>query len=414
MGAYAHLFSFVAFEFMGRKPEGPIGIAVSGGSDSMALLHIFAEAAPRVGLTLRAATVDHGLREGAAAEAAEVARVCERLGISHEVLRWQHGAVQGNLQDQAARARYRLLAEWALRVGVSEVMIGHTADDQAENFLMGLSRAAGLDGLSGMRRVWSQSGVRFRRPLLDFPRAELRAYLAKQGVGWADDPSNDNDRFARVKARRVLAALKPLGITVDRLATTIENLAEAQAGLVAASHEIWCRIGREEAGALHLARRDLWLAGPEAMRRLLIDAIKYLSGAEYTPRAGKIFNLVLAIAQHRDATLGGVRFRLKDKQLCILREPRAVAGLECATDQLWDSRWQLTGPHAPDLTIRALGVAGLRACKNWRSLGVARDALLVSPAIWREQTLIAAPLAGFSNGWQANCSPSFASFILSH
>ena len=124
--------------------------------------------------------------------------------------------------------------------------------------------------------------------------------------------------------------------------------------------------------------------------------------------------LLLALLQGRDATLGGCRFRIKDARLTILREPRAVAGLECPTDQLWDNRWHLSGPHAADLTIRALGVEGLRACKDWRSLGIARDALLVIACNLAGQTLIAAPLAGFSNGWCANCSPSFASFILSH
>lgn len=414
MGEDAHLFIFTGFMAVFKKPGAVIGIAVSGGSDSLALLHILAIAAPHLGVTLRAATVDHGLRQGSAQEAAEVAKLCQTLGIAHETLLWKHDAVVGNLQDQARRARYGLLVDWAQRSGVSDVMLAHTADDQAETFLMGLARAAGLDGLAGMRDSWTQGGIRFSRPLLAVCRADLRSFLTKRGVVWMDDPSNDNDRFTRVKARRALKALKPLGITVERLTTTIANLAMAQDGLTKAAYDTWESIGRETAGALHLPSRDLRFAGPEMERRLLLAAIRWISGADYAPRAHKLATLERAIVQGRDATLGGCRFRMKDKQLTILREPRAVAQSECATDQIWDNRWQLSGPHSPDLRIRALGADGLSLCPDWRSLGIPRDALLVSPAIWRGQTLIAAPLAGFSNDWCANCSPSFASFVLSH
>lgn len=414
MGEDAHLFIFGGFMSAFKKPGAVIGIAVSGGSDSLALLHILAIAAPHLGINLRAATVDHGLRQGSAHEAAEVAKICQALGIAHETLLWKHDVVVGNLQDQARRARYALLADWAQRSGVRDVMLAHTADDQAETFLMGLAREAGLDGLTGMRPTWTQAGVRFSRPLLSVCRADLRRFLTRHGVAWMDDPSNDNDRFTRVKARKALTALKPLGITVERLAATVGNLAAAQQGLIWATSDLWARVGRESAGALHVQWRDVGYGSAEISRRLLQTAIKWLAGGDYAPRAHKLVNLEMALGQGREATLGGCRFRMKDKQLTILREPRTVAGLECPTTQLWDNRWHLTGPHAPNLTIRALGADGLSLCKDWRSLGQPRDALLVSPAIWQDQTLIAAPLAGFSNGWCANCSPSFASFILSH
>ncbi|OYU40607.1 MAG: tRNA lysidine(34) synthetase TilS [Pseudorhodobacter sp. PARRP1] len=414
MGEDAHLFIFGGLLSDAKAANRVIGVAVSGGSDSVALLHLLAIAAPHLRLSLCAATVDHDLRQGSAQEAAEVARMCHGLGIPHETLLWQHGAVVGNLQDQARRARYGLLADWAQRRGIGQVLLAHTADDQAETFLMGLAREAGLDGLTGMRPSWMQAGVRFSRPLLAKTRADLRHFLTKRGLRWIDDPSNDNDRFARVKARKVLQALRPLGVSVENLAATVGNLAAAQRGLIAAVADSWSRIGHETAGSLQMSLQDLHTQSSEITRRLLLAAIEWLSGGDYPPRAHKIDTLAVALLQGRDATLGGCRFRIKDARLTILREPRAVAGLESPTDQLWDNRWHLSGPDAPGLTIRALGVEGLAACKDWRSLGIARDALLVTPAIWRGPTLIAAPLAGFSNDWCANCSPSFASFILSH
>jgi tRNA(Ile)-lysidine synthase len=391
-----------------------LGIAVSGGSDSLALLHLCAELAEAMGWDLHAATVDHALRPESAAEAARVGEICAGLGVPHQILRWEHGAIAGNLQDQARRARYGLMAEWAQAEGISHVMIGHTADDQAETFLMGLSRAAGLDGLTGMRRDWDEGGVRFWRPLLGLKRSELRDYLTRHGVAWIEDPSNDNDRFARVKARRALKALKPLGITVGRLNETILHLAEAQDGLRAAASQTWDSLGKEQAGALHIGRREFTRLGWEMQRRILLAAIQWLVNDEHAPRGRKVATLQASVIEGRETTLNGCRFRFKDQTLSIYREPRAVKDLENATTELWDKRWQITGPHAEGLTIRALGVEGLAACAGWRDLKIPRDALLVSPAVWQGATLIAAPLAGKPNGWQAILGRSLNHVLLSH
>lgn len=391
-----------------------IGIAVSGGSDSTALLHLYHQAAAKLGLTLRAVTLDHALRAESAAEAAAVAAMCQSLGIAHDTLRWDHGTIVGNLQDQARQARYRLIAAWAREKGLADVAIGHTADDQAETFLMGLSRAAGLDGLSGMRPTWQSEGVKFHRPLLAISRADLRAYLTRHGVTWVDDPSNENDRFTRVKARRALQALRPLGITVDRLSDTIQHLAMAQQSLRRNALTAWTTAGREEAGAVHFDWAKLLRFGGEIERRLLLAAIEHIAGNPYQPRAEKIFNLRLAISQGRGGTLHGCRVTVANGIVSLYREPKAVKSLHTTTTEIWDNRWQMIGPHAPDLTIRVLGADGLRACPDWRTLNIPRHAILVSPAIWSGNTLMAAPVAGFAQGWQAKLTRDLNEVILSH
>ena len=179
-------------------PETParIGIAVSGGGDSMALLHLMHRRAVEGGPPVAAVTVDHGLRPESAAEAAGVAAFCAARGIPHQTLRWQGPSETGNLMDQARRARLRLIAAWAQGAGgpgIGHVVLGHTADDQAESFLMNLGRAAGIDGLSGMRPAWHEQGIHWARPLLGHSRAALRDYLRRHGLPWVDDPSNDND-----------------------------------------------------------------------------------------------------------------------------------------------------------------------------------------------------------------------------
>jgi tRNA(Ile)-lysidine synthase len=390
-------------------PPAHVGVAVSGGSDSMAMLHLMARAAPQAGWSLQAVTVDHRLRPEAADEAAFVASVCAGLGVPHDVLVWDHDDITGNLMQAASEARYGLMAKWAREKGVELVMLAHTSDDQAETFLMGLGRAAGLDGLVGMRQAFTVEGIAFRRPFLLQTRAELRDYLSQHSLTWIDDPSNDNDRFTRVKARRALKALKPLGITVDRLSSVILNLSMAQGVVQQALIQAARDTVTETAGSLRFERRPFMLCGEELQRRLLIAMIRWITGDRHAPRESKVFALGRAMDGQRDVTLGGVRFRWKDGSCTVSREARAVGGAVPA-GQVWDGRWQVAGAQGE---IRALGATGLRQCPDWRGLGLSRQVLEVTPGIWQGDSLIAAPCAGFGAA-TALCVPGFHAFLLSH
>jgi tRNA(Ile)-lysidine synthase len=123
---------------------------------------------------------------------------------------------------------------------------------------------------------------------------------------------------------------------------------------------------------------------------------------------------MMAIAQGQDATLAGCRIRGADESFRVVREPRAVAKTIADPGELWDGRWQIEGPFAEGQQIRALGAAGLRHTDDWKTVGHSRDALLVSPAIWYGETLIAAPLAGFGAGFSARIVAPFTHFVLSH
>jgi tRNA(Ile)-lysidine synthase len=203
-----------------KKPSGEppaLGVAVSGGGDSTALLVIAARWAHARGHAISAATVDHGLRAGSAAEAAGVAALCARLGIPHETLRAGNlRDAGGNLAAAARDARFALLGGWARAQGLSAVLLGHTMDDQAETVLMRLARGSGAEGLSAMQAVLERAGVVWLRPLLGARRAALREVLRAEGISWVEDPSNEDAQYDRVKARQALAALAPQGIDVER------------------------------------------------------------------------------------------------------------------------------------------------------------------------------------------------------
>jgi len=412
-----------------EAPVPKIGVAVSGGSDSIALLHLTCGWARQHGASVLAATVDHGLRPESATEAVAVAQASAALGIAHVTLEWKNWDGQGNLQAMARAARRRLLAQWAEDAGLGSVLLGHTADDQAETFLMRLARGSGVDGLSGMG-VWDNHRL-FGRPLLGVTRAALRDWLEQRKISWVDDPSNEDPRFDRVKARQMLAALAPLGLTLDRLNDTAAHMTRARSTLWRAAADWSVRLVRADVGDLVLAPEVLWLGNSDVEARLFAAAIQWIGGAGYRPRYDALRDAAEALRRGEARTLGGVLMLPEGTGGARLtREPAAAQGPVPAHDGAgditpWDGRWHLRriaaakgqtvpGDAPGPWQIAALGAAGLAACKGWRSCGVPRVSLLGSPAVWARGTLVAAPLAGEANGWQADLRKTFPSFFFSH
>lgn len=369
-----------------------VGVAVSGGSDSMAALHLLARYH-----AVAAVTVDHGLRPEAAAEAAFVAKACAALGVPHHTLRWAGQDAQGNLMDQARRARLRLIAEWARARGIGHVVLAHTLDDQAETFVMRLAREAGLEGLSGMRPRFGAEGITWHRPFLSVRRVALRDWLGARGVGWIDDPSNDNPRFERVRARQALAQLAPLGVTPEALGAVIDHLAAADGVLASQLARFVATHLREEAGDLVIEAEAFAALDPELQRRLIRAALTWVSGEDYGPRAAKLARF---LETPKTATLHGCKITCAKGVLRLTREAKAVMALRVPAGGHWD-RWQLEGPRTEGAEIAALGAEGLRQCPDWRATGLPRASLMASPGLWRGETLLAAPVAGLKNGWKA-------------
>ena len=375
----------------------------------MALLLLAVDA----GLQVRAVTVDHGLRPEAAAEAAWVGRLCAGLGVHHDTLRWLGWDGAGNLQDQARRARLSLIADWARAAGLGAVALGHTQDDQAETVLMRLARRAGVDGLSAMAAERRAQGMIWRRPLLSVSRDDLRAYLRASGQAWIEDPSNDMLRFDRVKARRALAALAPLGITPEVLAGVADQMRRTRSALDHQTEAAARQIVRIEGGDVVMDRAGFQAQPDEIRRRLLVGALGWVGSAEYGPRAASVQALLTAVAAGRGGTLAGCRVSLRGPRLRVAREWQAVRDVVAVPGQLWDRRWIVRGPDFNGLDVRALGEAGLSAAGDWRKSGLPRASLLASPSVWRAEVLIAAPLVGSTAGWTAELAGGGDGFFLS-
>lgn len=369
------------------------GIAVSGGGDSMALMHLLADWARAHRVALRVATVDHGLRPDAAIEAALVARQAAALGLAHDLLQWRGHDGRGNLQAQARAARYALLADWAQGHGLPHVCLGHTMDDQAETVLQRLARGSGVDGLAAMApaRPDPVAGVVWLRPLLGIRRAALRGWLAARGLTWAEDPGNDDPRFGRIAIRQALAQGAVPGLDVARLSATAVRMGAAARVLQDVAHAAAQDILSVEHGGIAFEATPFATLRDDTRWRLLAAAIRRVSGQPYRPRLATLQSAAsAAFAGHRQ-TLGGCILSRSRGRIWIDREPAALHGLCKPAPGDWDGRWRLTGTAAPGTHLAALGPEGLAQRPGWRQTGARRTPLLTMPGVWRGAELLAAP-----------------------
>jgi tRNA(Ile)-lysidine synthase len=279
----------------------PIGLAVSGGPDSLALLLLAAEARPA---RIEAATVDHALRPESRSEAEMVAALCERIGVPHAILTasWEEKPSTA-IQERARAMRYKLLGEWARERQLGALLTAHHMDDQAETLLMRLARGAGVRGLAGMRRIARPGGqsIAVVRPLLGWRHSDLKGVCAAAGVQPVADPSNEDEQFERVRVRKALASadwLDPAAV-----AASAAHLAQADAALRWATDLEWKRNVTAAGGSI-VYRPD---APREIRRRVIHRAILALATEGAGELRGREIDQVIgALRTGRRATLRGV------------------------------------------------------------------------------------------------------------
>lgn len=233
-------FSFHDFKALLADPGFPdfgalerICVAVSGGPDSLALAHLLARWSEETnGPDIHVVTVDHGLRAESAQEAAYVGEVVQGWPRAvHEVLCWEDDKPDSRLQEEAREARYALIGKYCAAHDIDYVFLAHHRDDQAETFLFRLSKGSGLDGLACMQGVQERGSVSLVRPLLSVSKQGLVEYCEACGVDFVRDPSNESERFARVRLRRSMEVLSEEGLSSERLARTSQRLSRARQAL---------------------------------------------------------------------------------------------------------------------------------------------------------------------------------------
>ena len=280
-------------------------IGVSGGADSVALLHVLLRLAPDLALRLHVLHVDHGLREDSARDGEFVRALGIRLGVPVDIVRARVAA--GSIEAAARAARHGALEAAAVRVGAARIALGHTADDQAETLIMRLLEGTGVRGLAGIPPVRG----RLIRPLIESRHQDAVTTLTAAGLPWIEDPSNRDVRFFRNRVRHALmprlveASGGDVVGNLGRLARRAREAIDALDHVAAAELE---RLAHAEHGALVLPRSALGaLPRPVAAEVLRAAAARLGSRAPLRAWGHRGLRRVLASAPpRRPFRLGGV------------------------------------------------------------------------------------------------------------
>ena len=401
-------------------------VAVSGGSDSTALLLLLKRYLDRAlpAARLLAVTVDHGLRPESADEAKTVARLCARHLVPHMILPWEGAKPATGLPAAARDARYRLIAQAARQEGIGMVLTGHTADDQAETVLMRGARMAGAAGdergLAGMAPATLYDGdLWIVRPLLGTRRAALRGWLAGEGVGWSDDPTNENTLFERPRLRVALgvAGKAEFGAALATAARAAEariDLGRRAAALIRAHAR------RPVAGLLRLA--PVLLAEPDrpAMLHALRILIATAGGSRFLPDHARTAALLERIAgahsrQPLRATLSHAVIDRRGAGLFLHRERRALPPAVPVNDgMVWDGRYRITACDGGGGFLIAAGGMAAAARSGPEAddapTSLARAALVAEPAIFAAESGLSEHGSGAAEPLPATVLPVAAPF----
>ena len=321
-------------------PGTALGLAVSGGPDSLALAHLTAAAFPH--LRLRAAIVDHGLRPDSAAEAIAVRQRLTAFLPDVDILTWNPPfAVTVGRLEKARLARFGLLANWARAQGILRIWLGHHADDQAETIALRQARGTGAVGARGMARRRVDPDVIFERPLLDWPKQALVAYCRAQGLSFVLDPTNNDPRTGRGLLRQQAAS--PATVSRPPEPSVDPSVRASARGVVTdPMGYAWCR--------------------SDALDEATLSAVTaWVRGGFYAPSAERVAAACQRLqAEPRVSLHGCVIERRREGWSLITREARAGRNLrpQQDVDGRWrlDDRWALAGPEG-DWTLA--GQAGL-------------------------------------------------------
>ncbi len=414
---------------------GPLALAVSGGPDSMALMHLVATWVAEAGVAARqrmgpvplvVLTVDHMLRPQSAEEAAWVKGKATQLGLPHATLAWDGPKPSSAVQAAARTARYGLIDDYLereLREGCvsskRRIVVAHHEGDQAETVLMRLARGSGLDGLGGMRdeehmpSADGAGGCTIVRPLLRTPKARLMATLEAAGHSWKDDPSNRASEFERVRVRQALETLRGLGIGSAEIGRSAWRLSRARRAVLAGAEAAAVRAVKLHRGlfadidAAYLAK-----VPDEYAVRILAHLLRAFGGSAPAARLSQIEQLAARIISPADAaadqfraeTLGGCRIACGGAgRMRIWREwgrdGLPALELQPGAEKIWDRRFSvaLGAGETEAVEVRALGpnnsawlddAGGLAELER---LQAPSDAVCTLPSFWRGGRLVAVP-----------------------
>ena len=392
-------------------PGGPVLVGYSGGGDSHALLLIAARWAHAAGRQLHAVIVDHGLRPESAGEVRRAASVAHALGVETRI-HHETGAntPTSGIQDWARALRHHAFAAAARETGANAVLLGHTADDQAETVWMRLLAGGGDRALAAMSAddpfpgADTPDGFRVLRPLLGQRRAAIRDWLASQGENWVDDPSNADRAYTRVRIRQTLARLEKAGLSISALTGLSQACADLNTDIGAKAARLFARtVTLEPWGGAKIDRTAFAGSADRVQHRALEAAIAVVTGHSGPLRASGVEALMAGVAARRPASGAGAILHFRRDQAWLLRDPGAVLGregiaplapvtVEAGSTRQWDGRFAVTNTLKHAVEIGCLAQLGPALQAQLPDLSeIPAPARQTLPVIHEGGTLLAIP-----------------------
>ena len=392
--------------------DSKIAIAVSGGVDSMVLMNLAKESDFLNDKNVFILVVDHGLRAESKQEAESVKKEAKKLGFPTRILKWKGPKPNKRIQEEARNKRYSLLINFCRENNINNLYLAHHLDDQIETFLFRMFRGSGLQGLTSFSSSYERNGLTLIRPLIDTPKSELISYARRKKINWVEDPSNENQKYDRVKLRKVLPLIYKEGFDKKVFLKSVKKLRLANQALDQITKEFVLQYVIINKNISVFIKQELFLTAPEDVQlRVLQNTIRIFSGERYySPNYLKILNLMNWARNDNDIsakTLGGTIFRKRKGGLILYKEVKKLNDikpikLSKSKYKAWDNRFLIKINKSVKGEISYLGNEGVKILKSKKILGkkgfngIPLTALYSIPAMWDGKRLISAPFFNYS------------------
>jgi len=312
-----------------KKFEGKLSInknfivAVSGGPDSLALSFLSKIYSIKKSLDVKYFIVDHKLRKNSSLEAKYVQKKLKNFSIKLNILTWRGFKPKKNIQSIAREKRYKLLCDKAKKYRIENILVGHHLDDLFENFFIRILRGSGLQGLVSLDRETQRNNINLIRPLINIEKDDL-VYISKLVFkSYIIDPSNEDDKFKRVKVRNLLKELSLEGLDRNKFFLTIKNLKFANESI-----KFYTKKNLEENVTIlqkkqnAILKENFFSQSEEVIFRSLGELIKIIGKKYYTVRGKKIDKIIDLVKSKSSfkVTLGGCVIKKVNETIILSKE----------------------------------------------------------------------------------------------
>ena len=298
-------------------------VAVSGGPDSLALSFLAKIYSIKKKLNVKYYIVNHNLRNNSTEEAKNVKKQLKNFYINLSILSWHGIKPKKNIQSIARNNRYKLLINNAKKLNINNILLGHHLEDLLENFFIRILRGSGLKGLVSLDQKTQFKKINLIRPLLNFSKKDL-IYVSKYIFGsFVNDPSNEEEKFKRVKIRNLLKQLESEGLDKNKLILTIKNLKIANENIkfyTQSNLEFNTYFSKKKDSVI--LKENFFNNSEEVVFRSLTEIIKIIGKKYYPVRGKKIARIIHSISNKSflKLTLGGCLIKKVNQTVIVTKE----------------------------------------------------------------------------------------------